>query len=183
MNNKTIAYLKFILPLICLVMIAGCGGGNDIKSTLGLRRQAPDEFVVISNPPLRVPPEFKLTPPSSDSEFDKLSITNDFSEQLPSDNKELSTSDQNFLTQLDHHDSNSKVKKLIDKENAERANKHESVNRVKKVLNQVRGQDDEPVIDPIAERKRIDKNIINNLPVDAGKVQEKKRSTIDRIFN
>jgi hypothetical protein len=47
----------FLLPLL-----AGCQG-NDVRNALGLEREAPDEFVVYSRPPLSLPPEFELRPP------------------------------------------------------------------------------------------------------------------------
>ncbi len=39
-----------------------CTGG-EVRETLGLNRAAPDEFRVVSRPPLTVPPEFYLYPP------------------------------------------------------------------------------------------------------------------------
>lgn len=41
--------------------LTGCGGG--VKETLGLSRQAPDEFQVVRRPPLAIPPDFRLRPP------------------------------------------------------------------------------------------------------------------------
>lgn len=41
--------------------LTGCGGG--VKETLGLNRQAPDEFQVVRRPPLAIPPDFRLRPP------------------------------------------------------------------------------------------------------------------------
>jgi len=47
-----------------LFILAACSG-NDVKTTLGLDRGAPDEFRVVSRPPLSVPPQFNLRPPGS----------------------------------------------------------------------------------------------------------------------
>ncbi len=44
------------------LLLSACGG-SDVKETLGLERKAPDEFRVVSRPPLSVPPEFNLRPP------------------------------------------------------------------------------------------------------------------------
>lgn len=51
-----------IISFLCPVLIAGCSGA-DVKETLGLGRAGPDEFRVVSRPPLSVPPEFTLRPP------------------------------------------------------------------------------------------------------------------------
>ena len=52
---------RLLLALIALLLTA-CSDG-DVASTLGLDRSAPDEFKVVSRPPLSVPPEFTLRPP------------------------------------------------------------------------------------------------------------------------
>jgi len=46
------------------VFLSGCSS-DTVKSTLGLDRSAPDEFRVVSRPPLSVPPEFTLRPPAN----------------------------------------------------------------------------------------------------------------------
>lgn len=58
--------MKFTHPLslTCLLLLTACGG-NTVKQTLGLETQAPDEFRVVSRPPLSVPPQFSLRPPST----------------------------------------------------------------------------------------------------------------------
>lgn len=54
-------HLRRLLPYTLLLLTA-CSGG-DVGDTLGLNKQAPDEFVVVSRPPLVVPPDFDLAPP------------------------------------------------------------------------------------------------------------------------
>lgn len=56
-------YTQFIAAT-ALLALAACGG-NSVKTTLGLDRGSPDAFRVVSRPPLSVPPEFNLTPPSA----------------------------------------------------------------------------------------------------------------------
>lgn len=51
---------RHLLPLVLLALTA-CGGSA--AETLGITKNAPDEFVVVSRPPLSVPPEFDLLPP------------------------------------------------------------------------------------------------------------------------
>jgi hypothetical protein len=48
--------------LLTALLCSACDGGN-VKETLGLNRRAPDEFRVVSRPPLSVPKEFYLYPP------------------------------------------------------------------------------------------------------------------------
>jgi hypothetical protein len=44
-----------------LLSLAACG---NIKQDLGLGRNAPDEFAVVDRPPLSIPPDFGLRPPT-----------------------------------------------------------------------------------------------------------------------
>ncbi len=57
------------LALASTVALAACGG-NSVKDTLGISRKAPDEFRVVSKPPLSVPPQFNLRPPAAPGEGD-----------------------------------------------------------------------------------------------------------------
>ena len=57
---------KYISILLLAMFTSGCS--NDLKSTLGLKKPSPDEFTVISNPPLSVPPNFTLSKPNTDAE-------------------------------------------------------------------------------------------------------------------
>ncbi len=52
------------LSALSMMMLSACSTGT-VKETLGLERAAPDEFRVISRPPLSVPPQFSLRPPSN----------------------------------------------------------------------------------------------------------------------
>jgi hypothetical protein len=55
-------------PLLCLTVLAGllplagCGG-DELSRTIGLTRDAPDEFTVTTRAPLSMPPDFSLRPP------------------------------------------------------------------------------------------------------------------------
>lgn len=52
-----------LAPVMLAFTLAGCGG---IVDTLGMGKNAPDEFRVVSQKPLSVPPEFELRPPQQD---------------------------------------------------------------------------------------------------------------------
>ena len=61
-----VALSAFILPL------SACDGQN-ARDILGLGRKAPDEFRVVSRPPLSTPPDFQLRPPS-ENEGDSIGL-------------------------------------------------------------------------------------------------------------
>jgi hypothetical protein len=47
-----------------MLLLTACGG-NTVKETLGIGHKPPDEFRVVSRPPLSVPPQFNLRPPAT----------------------------------------------------------------------------------------------------------------------
>ncbi len=53
---------RFPMLILLPLLLAACESGS-VRDTLGLNRDAPDEFRVVSRPPLSVPPEFNLRPP------------------------------------------------------------------------------------------------------------------------
>jgi len=52
-----------------LLSLSACGkGGSNVRDVMGLERSSPDEFAVVSRPPLTVPKEFYLMPPGAGGE-------------------------------------------------------------------------------------------------------------------
>jgi hypothetical protein len=50
----------YIYALLLLALLTAC---SDFKETVGLGRNTPDEFDVVNNPPLTLPPDYTLRPP------------------------------------------------------------------------------------------------------------------------
>lgn len=60
--RRHLRLLARIAPLAAIaITAAACGEG--LKQDLGLSKQAPDEFAVVRNAPLSLPPNFNLRPP------------------------------------------------------------------------------------------------------------------------
>jgi Protein of unknown function (DUF3035) len=64
MNTRT----PIIASIIVLSLVGCDGSGSSVRDTLGLDKKAPDEFRVVSRPPLSVPEEFYLYPPDEAKE-------------------------------------------------------------------------------------------------------------------
>src|SRR5262245_64921196 len=52
----------FAALAVCLPLATG--GCTSFKETLGLTKQSPDEFKVVSRAPLSMPPDYNLKPPT-----------------------------------------------------------------------------------------------------------------------
>ena len=58
---------RIVLIIAALGIVVSCSG--NVQDSLGLRRSAPNEFRVVSNPPLSLPPEFSLRPPVGEEAY------------------------------------------------------------------------------------------------------------------
>lgn len=60
--RRQLRFLTRAAPVIALAFaVVGCSSG--LKNDLGLSKKAPDEFAVVKNAPLSLPPDFNLRPP------------------------------------------------------------------------------------------------------------------------
>ncbi|HEU5047038.1 MAG TPA: DUF3035 domain-containing protein [Rickettsiales bacterium] len=55
--------IKQNMVILTCLLLAACGNGDGLRETLGLNRHGPDEFQVVSRPPLTLPPDYSLRPP------------------------------------------------------------------------------------------------------------------------
>lgn len=61
---------SYSIAALCLLLCACSNNGADsFRETFGLNRKGPDEFQVVSRPPLSVPPEFNLVAPKQGADF------------------------------------------------------------------------------------------------------------------
>ena len=61
--NKIPSFILRLMALAGFTLVLAACEANDIRENLSLKRDAPDEFTVLSRPPLYVPPDFTLRPP------------------------------------------------------------------------------------------------------------------------
>lgn len=163
---------SFALAIALTTLLTGCETAPDIKSTLGLKKSAPDEFMVISNPPLTTPPDFSLTAPDSEN----VRFNNVVTEPKVIDN-----SDKEFLNKLGNK-SDSTIKREIDESYNKEKKLTKEKGAIRKTLEKVSGGKKDPIVDPIAEKKRISENLESGKPVNEGDVKLEKKSTINHIL-
>lgn len=206
MQRRTL--LQTALIFCALTALTACGEGS-VGERLGIERKPPDEFRVLSRPPLNVPPEFNLRPPSDGSEGYGLETPaakraeqavfggsgSDENEGLKPGNAPTavmsvessdaaSTSDQNFLNKAGTERANPSIRQVIRKESGTTG--YEKKESVLKIL----GTDNprEPMVDAEKEKERLEQNAKEGKAVDEGDTPTKLPKDrgildkMDRIF-
>jgi hypothetical protein len=77
--------MRLVVILIACLSLSACQGA---RKTFGFEKSIPDEFRVISNQPLNVPPDFNLRPPEKVAEEKKSVDTREIRETLIGDTVE-----------------------------------------------------------------------------------------------
>jgi Protein of unknown function (DUF3035) len=155
------------------VLVFGLTGCSSLKETLGLGRNAPDEFAVVDRPPLSLPPEFDLKPPKPGAPRPQDETTENRAERVMFG---LAPSLQNAETQSDSE------KMLLDITGASKA-KPEIRDKVdREAAGQIVGnktlvndllwwrkpESKAATVDATEEKKRLVKNMAEKKPVNEG---------------
>ncbi len=200
--KKNLKSLVMLLPL----MLSACDNSS-VQETLGINREAPDEFSVVSRPPLSLPPEFTLRPPrageaprdtATDVKAREL-ITGKPASVLPNPNKletpatatavtpvlgsdALSTGAQSLLKRAGAAGAHDDIRSQLGADAATPAD----TSTAKTLLDQISGAEkNEPTVDAKKEAERLRANKDEGKPMTEGEVPVEKsgtRSLIDRIF-
>ena len=125
-----------------------------MKKEMGFGKKSPDEYQVIANKPLSLPPNYDLIPPSEEAQNE---VT--LNEDKDVNEKKLTESDKSILVLSDADKADPQIRKILDEE--------QSVLKVEKslldkilageALINTEGKELEEIIDPAVERARITK--------------------------
>lgn len=155
--------VKTTILALTLIAITACAGS--FREAAGLRRDAPDEFRVVSNAPLVVPPEFTLRPPvpggkgpkSVDSEQQARNILFDKSASNKSGSE--SKAESVFLKKAGVNNADPDIQNALAKDEQDATFEHNEKNFLEKSiasLSSKKGSD--PVVNSSKEKERIAKN-------------------------
>ena len=198
MNRKlTLAALAVALPALA-------GGCSSVKEQLGLTKQSPDEFKVVSRAPLSMPPDYNLRPPTPGAPRPQEGTTRDQAanavfqysgngsslqpDQIPpigeGESETAQSSGESALLQsagASGVDPN--IRQVVDSETtADEADSRTLADTL------VFWRDPEPygdVVDPAAEQKRLQENAALGKPTTEGEtpvIVRKKRGMLEGIF-
>jgi hypothetical protein len=174
--------MKKILILILTgsLFLVSC---SKVRESAGVNRKNIDEFAVIENPPLVIPPDFNLLPPDQLEEKNLDKAESDLAEEIlfglegetNINNTKLSTM-ENILSQSNVDETDNSIRDEIDEQFASE----------KRSLS--KSWDDEiEILDSIAESERIRNNLLNNETesseeIPKVKVKVKKQSKKKKRF-
>ena len=78
-KHKTIMKHFFLLLLILSLLFYSC---EKVRESAGVNRKSPDEFAIVENPPLIIPPDYNLIPPDQLQERDISNIETELAEEI-----------------------------------------------------------------------------------------------------
>ena len=161
------------IVLCCSLFIVSC---SKVRESAGVNRKNIDEFAVIENPPLIIPPDFNLLPPDQlqdknlDNEESELAkeILFGLEDEAETNNVDLSTMD-NILSQSNADNTNNSIRDEIDQLFASE----------KKSTSKSWG-DEMEILDSIAESERLRNELLNdelksNEEIPTVKVKDKSK--------
>ncbi|MCB2082239.1 MAG: DUF3035 domain-containing protein, partial [Rickettsiales bacterium] len=149
-----------VFSILCVLTLSACSG-NQVRRNLGLAREAPDEFMVLARPPLSIPPDFDLRPPTEKGDADivsgKVGQSRNIVFRGTNNNSSLTTTDQMLLRKAGADQADPHIRNLLRADTVER--KEEEEGWFGGLTNKFQNQAEDPMIDPNAEETRIKDNI------------------------
>ncbi len=183
------AFLPTLALLLAAGSMAGCGG---VGKSLGFGKQSPDEFAVVRNAPLTVPPDFTLRPPrpgaqrpqeeplsqqAENSVFGRESGSNGASSSPESEGEYA------LLRQADALETNPNIRRVINEEFTIYAQESEGF-----FESLLFWRGDEPLgesVDAQEEAQRLSENAAMGLPPNTGEtpvIERREQALFEGIF-
>lgn len=183
-----------------LLMISGlalglsaCGGFNE---QLGLGKQSPDEFRVVSRAPLTVPPDYQLRPPQPGAPRPQVGTPTQQAERAVFRNSQSATLSQQAASAANRTPGEKALLRAAGAEQAD-PNIRQVVNRETRQINEeadyfvdrlVFWNNVSPagtVVDPVAERRRLQENAALGRPATVGptpQIERRRKAPLEGIF-
>jgi hypothetical protein len=174
--------------LLAVAVLGGCG---DTRKTLGLDKNVPDEFKIVSRAPLSLPPDYALRPPQPGAvrpqertipERALAAVTGTSAAQLPSTST-VSTGETALLAHVGADRANPGIRDIIERENSTLS---EADTTFLDRLMFWRSPDDlSPVVDAQRESQRLRENAALGKSTGDGDVpviRRRKKAILEGIF-
>lgn len=165
-----------IFGFICLsftLALSGCGGLGNIKNSLGLEKDAPDEFAVLTRAPLEVPPHMILPPPvpGQPRPQEQAAIAQAQQAVFGTEQQktvQTSSAEEAFLQKAGAKDADPAIHARVNNETREMTERNLPVAQKLINLGSKNVQPSATVVDPKAELERLRKNKAEGKSVSDG---------------
>jgi Protein of unknown function (DUF3035) len=144
-------------------ILAACSG---VKDDLGLGKQAPDEFTIVTKAPLILPPDFTLRPPepgaprpveNQPTQMARTAlVTSGAGAQLGNNATSASSGETSILNQAGAAGASSEIRSTIDRENALLAEEEDTF--INSIMFWKKDEPKGTIVDAKAESKRLQDN-------------------------
>ena len=162
---------RFLVVAGLALAVSACGG---FRENLGLNKQSPDEFRVVSRAPLTVPPDFKLRPPE---------MGNSQAAQQTASAQPRTLGEQALLEAAGAPQAEPNIRQIVNRETKQINEESDYfVDRL------VFWNDITPpgtVVDPVGERRRLQENAALGQPVTTGptpQIIRRRKAPLEGIF-
>ena len=157
---------------LCFVFLAQTGCSlESTRDALGLGKQSPDEFLIVEQAPLSVPPNYELRPPSPGDLESQYANLRERAEEIllgPGSGSEVPVSEAElvFLSDAGALHADAGIRRTIDSENGIRLIEDDRFIKDLMFWSEPDGTD--IIVDPVAEAERLRKNALSGMPVTYG---------------
>ena len=171
MQVKEILNKMKIILILSILALYSC---SSVRNSAGVNRKSIDEFAVIENPPLIIPPDFNLLPPDQLKEKNIDDIESELAAEIlfgldanENDNqKNINTIDQ-ILINTKAINTDNDIRNEIDEDFANEINTES--------IFQIEFKNEIEILDAIKESERIRNKIFDGKAIGEGKVPIKKK--------
>ena len=185
------------LPMIASALTVAAGlvsGCAEVRDAAGLAKKSPDEFQVMARPPLSLPPNFTLTPPTpgapppqsgSADQQAKAKILgcapqNKATQPAPAD---LSTGESALYSALALGQATDDIRGVVDQETTGFV--YEKRYLIDKILDWIEDRPPGIRVDAAKERRRLNQNKAEGKPVTDGetpRIERRPRNRLQKLF-
>jgi hypothetical protein len=182
-----------------MLSLSGCGGG--VRQALGMTKQSPDEFQVVAQVPLTMPPDYNLRPPQpgaprpqegTASQQGQTALLSSGGGTAPgistpsetgSEGPPQSNGEVALLQNAGAAGINPNIRQQIDAETAAQVERDKGL--IERLVFWRTPQPYGTVVDPVAESKRLQENQAQGKPVTEGEtpiITVRRKGVLEGIF-
>ena len=169
--------------------LSACEGG--LGDAFGFGKKAPDEFTVVRNAPLTLPPDYTLRPPQPGAPNTTEASVRDQAESVllqeagasPAESTAATSGEVALIERAGAADVDPNIRRIVDREFSGYASEDESF-----IDSLIFWREDEPpgeVVDADAEAERLRENVEAGEPVTAGEtptIKRREKAPLEGIF-